>query len=538
MLESTITHLYNQQKLLADISQLLIRADDLYTVINHILKLLGEHTNVSRVYIFENTPDGIHTNNTYEWCNEGITPQIGILKDQPWEIIPTWKQIMTTKGRIFSDNINELPEDIREVLAPQGIKSILSYPLYVENWFFGFIGFDECVRTKIWREDEMDLLRTVSNLLSNAFERKVVHDKLKLNEIRLKFAIDAANEGLWEWYSQTGEVYFSDTWSTMLGFEPGDLEISYDGWAKLVHPDDYQEVVKQLSAHIKGETEFYEVTYRLRTKSGEYRWILDHGRVVQRDENNNAVRMLGTHIDVTKQKEIEQQLKESIETKNILFYIISHDLRGPVGDILAALEFMTSGAKVNDETKNKFLEEMKKSSRTTYSLLENLLNWAKLQTNSIKVNPGAFKMHDIIDEGISLITTTAKQKDIQIEIVADPQHSVYADKELAGLVVRNLVSNAIKFTPRSGKIMISVERKGKETVVEVADTGVGMEKKLIDKILTSAGIYSTRGTENEKGSGIGLVLVKNFVEKNKGRLRFVSHPGKGTRAIFTLPSAE
>ena len=155
--------------------------------INRALQKIGEHTGVSRVYIFEDSNDGAFTNNTYEWCNSGIEPQIGELQDIPYEMIPSWKMILTEHGRVYSENIMELPDDVRSTLEPQGIRSIIVYPIYVQGRFFGFTGFDECARNKQWSKSELELLRAVSGIIANAYERKQM-------EATLENERDKANE--------------------------------------------------------------------------------------------------------------------------------------------------------------------------------------------------------------------------------------------------------------------------------------------------------------------------------------------------------
>ena len=147
--------------------------------VNQALKIIGELISVSRVYIFENRDNCNCMTNTYEWCNEGIKPQIGDLQNLPYAIIPSWKEMLMGKGIIISDNIFDLPADIVKVLEPQEIISVVSFPIQVGGEFFGFIGFDECKKPRKWSKAEVEILRTVSGIISNAFERQVMEDNLK-----------------------------------------------------------------------------------------------------------------------------------------------------------------------------------------------------------------------------------------------------------------------------------------------------------------------------------------------------------------------
>jgi signal transduction histidine kinase/CheY-like chemotaxis protein len=177
-LKSEINKQLQQQEILSDIAIELNSLDDFDIRINNTLKKIGQHTDVSRVYIFEDQSDELATDNTFEWCNSGIEPQLDQLKDIPYEIIPNWKKLLFEKGRVYSENISELPKDIRSVLEPQGIISIIVYPLNKNGVFFGFIGFDECINIRKWSRSELELLRTISAIIGNTFGRRDAENEL------------------------------------------------------------------------------------------------------------------------------------------------------------------------------------------------------------------------------------------------------------------------------------------------------------------------------------------------------------------------
>ena len=167
-----------QQELLSEIALELNSLEDFDTRIETILQRIGNNIGVSRVYVFEDSEDGLVTNNTYEWCNKNITPQRDGLQGLPYDEIPSWKSLLFKNGRVFSEDISELPQDLRAILEPQDIKSIVSYPLFAKGSFFGFIGFDECSRKKNWTKSELELLRTFSGIISNAYERKMMEKSI------------------------------------------------------------------------------------------------------------------------------------------------------------------------------------------------------------------------------------------------------------------------------------------------------------------------------------------------------------------------
>lgn len=185
-----------RQTLLADISQNFMSSENLDEKLNLTLNLLGKHTNVSRVYIFQDHENEKMTSNTYEWCNIGISSQINSLQNIFYEKIPSWRKIFDEKGKIFSSNIRELPDDILQVLEPQDIKSILVFPLYVQNTYFGFIGFDECEKDKDWELEDVELLRTITGIISNSFERKLLEKKLIDSEKRYFALSDTTSDAI------------------------------------------------------------------------------------------------------------------------------------------------------------------------------------------------------------------------------------------------------------------------------------------------------------------------------------------------------
>ncbi len=534
-MEEKLKYLNHQQKLLADVTQLLNKSDDFDSVINTVLKLVGQHSNVSRVYICENTADERFTSNTHEWCNEGITEKKDEFQMVPFEAVPSWKKMLKEEGRIFSVNIQELPQDMIDLLEPLNIKSLLAYPIYIQNRFWGFMGFDECLRNKTWMEDEMTLLSTITSNVTNALQRKLYLNQFQNSELRLRLALRGAKEGLWDWNLVTNETYFTDTCYTMLGYEYDEMPKDGRWWKELIHPEDLPNVLLAFDNHVKSKTDYYESVFRIKDRSGEWRWILDHGRVVERDENGKAIRAVGTHIDISKQKKIEQQLQEMLNTKDNLFSIISHDLRGPVGNFMQIIELLTSDMEITPDLQADLLNELKSMSKNTFYLLENLLNWSRSQRSEIVCNPKSLIVNELITQNILLLSMAANQKSIDIQFEERKIYEAYADYDMINLVVRNLLSNAIKFTRPQGVIKINLSEQSGFVEVAIEDNGVGMSQEIVDSLFTHNEFRSTYGTNQEKGSGLGLVLCNDFVLRNKGSIEVKSILGEGTTFIFTIP---
>ena len=527
-------YLFNQQKVLSDVTQLLGSGYNLSASLNSILKILGEHTGVSRVYIFENDSSNQITSNTYEWCNEFITPQIELLQNTPYEIIPSWKELLLNNGFIFSENISELPQDIRDVLEPQEIKSILIYPITVEGNFYGFIGFDECKRNKIWEKEELALLKTVSNVLSNSFERREYLERLKSSEIRLKMAIESANEALWDWNFQSGELYLNENWYKMSGYTSEELSGLSNLWYRFIDKEDLPNVIDNWNRHISGETEFYEQINRIVTKEGSKKWVITKGMVVKRDKDGNPLRAVGIQADITEQKEREEELRKLVATRDMYFSIIAHDLRGPIGSFAGLTEMMNTSS-LDKESEKEIISELAKLSKSTFELLENLLIWARSQRGDVALNLTQINLSTLVEIVLSPLKTLAQQKNISLINEVKDGTTVFADSEALSLIIRNIVSNSIKFTKSGGRVLVSSKKRDNLMEISIIDNGIGMPKEVADRLFTSDGYQTRRGTDNEKGSGLGLMMSSEFVKRMGGEIKVESIENIGTRVFFTVP---
>ena len=536
--EKRLTRNLNQQRLIAAISQSFLKLGTIEENIHLSLELLGEHLEVSRVYIFEDAQDGLHASNTYEWCNIGIESQKEKLQNIPYSAIPNWKRILEGEGKIMASDIHELPSDLCEILETQKIKAILVLPLFMDHKFSGFIGFDECTANRQWKEEELDVLKTAAGLFSTTMERLDYQNKLSENEIRLKFALDNTETGLWDWNPKTRELVSNNKFCEMLGFEEGEMTRTFKHWKDQIHQDDLASTVQALENHFNGKTKYYESTHRVRTKSNHWKWVNDKGKLVARDKDGKPLRAIGTRIDVDQQKKRESELRELNTTKDKFFSIIAHDLRTPIAALVSISNLLTSESETLDKSAQlAVFSELKKLSSSTFSLLENLLFWARNESKKIECHPLPLNISATVSSLISEFETIAKQKQICMLNRLPETCEVLADENMIKLVLRNLISNALKFTPKAGKITISVESNGGNTILRISDTGVGMDSNTLDKAIRGSDFFSTARTHAEQGTGLGLKLCKTFLSQHNSKLEMTSVPGKGTTCSFQLMNA-
>ncbi|MGQ9819705.1 MAG: ATP-binding protein [Candidatus Kapaibacteriales bacterium] len=232
----------------------------------------------------------------------------------------------------------------------------------------------------------------------------------------------------------------------------------------------------------------------------------------------------------------EQQLREVNATKDKFFSIIAHDLKNPIGAFKNVLELLYES--YNDFTKEElieFIEPLNDSAKQLFNLLENLLLWSRAQTGRIEKNPETFNLYELIKQNINLLKLQAENKNITLTNEVNDQIEVFADMNMITTVIRNLINNAIKFTPNGGRITITAMTQNDFATVCITDTGIGMSIEDQQKLFRLDTHHTNLGTNKEKGTGLGLIICKEFVEANGGRIWVESKEGEGSRFCFTIP---
>jgi two-component system, sensor histidine kinase and response regulator len=260
-------------------------------------------------------------------------------------------------------------------------------------------------------------------------------------------------------------------------------------------------------------------------------------RAIQHRTNRD---LSAKNIAIEQQKEEMQTQAEKLQQLNQLqmklFSVISHDLRGPISNLQSLLELFTKKLMTADE----FVvisDKLKSNLNVTQRTLENLLNWALSQMDGIKTEKKHIDITACIEEATRLMEEVANRKNVSIEKLIHDSLVVKADPDQVQLILRNLIHNGIKFSKIGDVLKISAERQHHDCVVSIHDTGIGMSQEEIDRLAGSRHHFSKRGTQQEKGTGLGLLLCREFVERNDGTLTIESKPDEGTVVSFTLKLA-
>lgn len=235
-------------------------------------------------------------------------------------------------------------------------------------------------------------------------------------------------------------------------------------------------------------------------------------------------------------KRFQDQLVELSASRDKFFSIISHDLKSSFNAILGFSELLEQDyGELDDRERKEYVYNIRESARNAFKLLENLLEWSRVQTGNIAFIPEDLSISRLVLENFLLLKPLAQKKNIHLFSRVSIDLMARGDLNSVLTILRNLISNAIKFTPAGGKVTVEAEKNGRMVFISVRDTGVGISAANIAKLFVTGESFKTAGTDNEKGTGLGLILCKEFAEKNGGSIKVTSEEGKGSCFTFTLP---
>lgn len=336
-------------------------------------------------------------------------------------------------------------------------------------------------------------------------------------------------------------AFESNATKRILGYESGKRNGSnvFD----FVHPDDREHIFIEFNELIMDTDGVKTVEFRYLHDKGDWIWLEAKGQNLLSNKEINGI--IVNSRDITQRKKAENALKESEAkykelnaTKDKFFSIISHDLKNPLNTIIGFLELALNKLKTKEYKKvYEYCALINQIAQQSFNLLDNLLNWSRLQTGTLSFTPELINFSDIVKDSMSLLRPVSNEKNIEVSVNVAKQLKILADSFMIETIIRNLLSNALKFTRKNGRIKISAIEQNDEILIEIEDTGVGIREKDIDKLFRIENNFSTTGTQNEKGTGLGLILCKEFIEKHGGRIWVESEINKGTKFMFTINNA-
>ncbi|MFB6248895.1 MAG: PAS domain S-box protein [Salinibacter sp.] len=369
-------------------------------------------------------------------------------------------------------------------------------------------------------------------------ERKEREASLKRVNTRLQLALESSNTGTFDWNLETGEIIWDEISEQLFGYEPGGFPERHEAWTERVHPDDLSEVERKIERAIE-HGEVYDVVFRVQPSDGRQRWVRAQGSV-EDDGEGNPTRVIGLHTDVTDQKRREQELiearKETEETSRLrtaMLANMSHEIRTPLTSITGFSEILDENL---DGRLEAFATKIYEGSQRLQRTLESVLHLSKLEAGAAELDREEVALQDAARDVMETLGQAAEEKSITVTMDAPTSPVLaYWNEDALFRICRNLVENAIKFTPEDGRVDIRIRENDHHGVLEIEDEGIGMNPENVPELFKAFKQESEGMAREYEGSGLGLSIVKRLTEELGGAIDVETERGEGTSFSVRLP---
>lgn len=386
-------------------------------------------------------------------------------------------------------------------------------------------------------------IRELQIALEMGIAKHRAEQALRKSEERFALSMDATQDGLWDWDVTTDAVYFSPSYYRILGYEPGGFPSTIAAWKERIHPGDGERVLQAYEICVAGFSEFFTMEYRLRARTGEWRWILSRGKCVRRDAAGRATRLVGTHVDVTEPKSLEMRLNASLQelreaqdqlvqserlaVLGKLAGSLAHELRTPLMVIRNAAFYLEGNLGSSDPSVKESFAEIKRALARSNHIVTELLEYVREPSPA----DGVFALGDAVAQALQQVAIPAGVAVCHLPEAAAGLR-VRANVEQVKRALVNLLENAVQAMPGGGKLAIDASRDDAGTVcVAIRDTGGGIPSEDLERIFEP--LFSTKVT----GIGLGLSIARRCAQHNGGDLYVTSEVGKGSTFQLTLRAA-
>ncbi|MBW3141095.1 response regulator [Ferrimonas balearica] len=370
-------------------------------------------------------------------------------------------------------------------------------------------------------------------------------EQIKRSEERYHLAMDAVEDGLWDWYLDSNQLICNPAYYTMLGYQPDEFPLLIETYYELMHPDDRQRVERYIDDYLDKPDQSFSMEFRLRGKNGQYHWILSRGRAVEFDDLGEPTRLLGTHKDITRQKENEVALLEAKQdaelantTKSEFLANMSHEIRTPMNAVLGMLH-LALRTDVDPRQKD-YLDKARVSAESLLRIINDILDFSKIEAGKLELEQTEFALDKVLEHAISINSLKAQEKGVELLLYAPVSAGLHlmGDPLRLGQVLVNLLSNAVKFTEQ-GEVELGCEdfkeRDGRITLkFWVRDTGIGISEHQQHHLFDAFSQADGSTTRQFGGTGLGLSISKHLVAMMGGDIEVESQPGVGTTFSFTI----
>ncbi len=552
-LEKSLKHQSRLKDLLMEIATdfINIPLDKVDVAVNSALEKMAIYVDADRSYTFDYDWKNGVCNNIYEWCAPDITPEIANLQGVPLSMMPDWVEAHEKGEPMFVPDVFELPlGNAREILEPQGIKSVLTVPMMSNGLCVGFVGFDSVRRHHNYTVSDREILYVFAQMLANVKMRKEVISELlsainksEESQKRLKESQTIAKLGGWELDLKEGVFTFNDSFYALFhtnATEMGGYKMTPDDYAKrFLFPEDSYIIKSETERAIKADDPNYSSSFEHKIKyyDGGTGFISVKFFIVK-NEDGETIKTYGVNQDITEKKERDLELiiakeraEESNRLKTAFINNISHEIRTPINGILGFSQLMLQD-NLTAADKLEYSKLLQQSSNRLMQTITNTMDISQVTAGTIKPEINSMHIGMSLSNLVEKIQSDCQKKSIQIIIDIPAGYEellIDTDQKLFEKVMFHLLDNAQKFT-NEGIITVGFEVDGTSIIFYVKDTGVGMTAEILEKIFNPFFQADTSSTRAYEGNGLGLPIAKGLVELLGGKISIESQEGKGTLA--------
>ncbi|MBO9583850.1 MAG: PAS domain S-box protein [Flavobacterium sp.] len=506
--------------------------------------IIGKAAKVDHMYYYEKDVIYNTVSQKYKWSREGVTHQITPLRQMTEENLQeiydaaSQRKILNTLTRRLKDSY------FKKLLIDNEIQSILILPIYINDIFTGFIGFDDCTTERKWSEDEINIFQVLANNISSALERN--RNETKIIESEEKFKLIANNIPGTVYLSKfdafSTKIFLNDEVLNLTGYSKSEFIENNLSFLSLIHPEDKEEVINNQIDNLQNGMPLHNV-YRIQRKSGEFIWIEEFGDVIKRDDEIEFVG--GIYFDITSKKETEdaikaKQLAEAAnKSKSDFLANMSHEIRTPLNGIIGFTHLLMKTEL--EEIQEKYMTTINQSAHSLLEIINDILDFSKIEAGKLELFIDLYDIKKILGQVFDLIVYESNKKNLELDFNIDPDVPKYIWTDIVRIkqILINLLSNAVKFTTEGSiKLTVSVlEKKHNNSCLirfAVIDTGIGILEKNQKKIFTAFLQEDSSTTRKFGGTGLGLTISNQLLALMESRLQLKSKIGKGSTFFFDL----
>ncbi len=366
--------------------------------------------------------------------------------------------------------------------------------------------------------------------------------ELKDNEERLRLALHASQQGLWDVNLIDLSMQVSPEYATMLGYSPDGYEMTLKKWEHIIHPDDRQATTKKFYGYMHGLYPDYQMEFRLKTKSGNYKWIMSIGKIIAWDKNGKASRMIGIHTDISHIKEVEFELleakekaEESNRLKTAFLQNMSHEIRTPMNGIMGFSDLLID-EELTLEDRIDYAQIIHRNSYQLLRIVNDILDISRLDSGQLQIEKSNFNLLDLLHAQSRFYSPQIEQKGLDFRFdnyfVNKQKIIIKSDQTRIKQILDNLLNNALKFT-ETGHIFLVLKDDPEYYIVQVDDSGLGIQKQKIKRIFNR--FEQSHTDKIPGGAGLGLAISNELAKLLKGKLIVDSELGKGSTFSLYLP---